>query len=175
VNGFHLIVIDPPWESRSAARRQRFDYMHVPDANSTPAKTYCACMAQLCNSYHTIPNYDLFRLPVKDLLASEVALVALWVTNRPRFIDFAQTDLFAAWGLTPVARWFWMKVLPLEQEAANVLEVTCAHGASAAQSLGPPQDDGQVRAGRDPARPRTPPVRGAADRRAEPIGGGGAR
>lgn len=129
----------------------------------------------ICNSYHTIPNYDLFRLPVKDLLASEVALVALWVTNRPRFIEFAQTDLFAAWGLTPVARWFWMKVLPREQEAASVLEVTCAHGASAAQSLGPPQDDGQVRAGPDPARPRTPPVRGAADRRTEPIGGGGAR
>ena len=47
---------------------------------------------------------------MKDLLASDAALVAVWVTNRPRFVEFVQTDLFAAWGVTPVARWFWVKV-----------------------------------------------------------------
>ena len=36
--------------------------------------------------------------------------MAVWVTNRPRFIEFVQTALFTAWGLKPVALWYWLKM-----------------------------------------------------------------
>ena len=63
------------------------------------------------SSYGTVPNFDLFKLPVAELVSGRAgALVAVWVTNRPRFIEFVQTSLFAAWGLAPVALWHWLKV-----------------------------------------------------------------
>lgn len=65
--GFNLIVIDPPWENGSARQKVR---------------------------YPTLPNRYFLSLPIKQLCHTSGALVALWVTNREKFRDFVENDLF---------------------------------------------------------------------------------
>eukprot|EP00873_Tetraselmis_striata_P034311 jgi/Tetstr1/454575/TSEL_041470.t1 len=83
VGGYHLIVIDPPWENASARRSA---------------------------AYATLPERKMLALPVGQLTSEDSALVALWVTNRPKLLRFVDEELLAAWGLTKVATWYWLKV-----------------------------------------------------------------
>lgn len=43
-------------------------------------------------------------------VAGRGALVAVWVTNNPRYLDYVRGDLFRKWGVAPVATWYWLKV-----------------------------------------------------------------
>jgi len=79
---FQFIVIDPPWENKSVKRKK---------------------------TYNTLTNYDLFKLPVKDL-AAEGSLIALWCTNKPSQHIFVKEKLLPAWGFTAVSTWYWVKV-----------------------------------------------------------------
>jgi hypothetical protein len=60
--------------------------------------------------YPTLPNRSLLSLPVKQLAHADGALVALWITNREKLRQFAEKELFPAWGITPAAVWYWLKV-----------------------------------------------------------------
>nr|XP_047136475.1 N(6)-adenine-specific methyltransferase METTL4 isoform X2 [Hydra vulgaris] len=79
---YDLIVIDPPWENKSAKRKK---------------------------DYTTLPEYDLKKIPVRRLL-SKHGIVAIWVTNKPKYIDFVKHQLFVEWGVRVVAHWHWVKV-----------------------------------------------------------------
>ncbi|RKP26697.1 MT-A70-domain-containing protein [Syncephalis pseudoplumigaleata] len=89
--GYDLIVMDPPFPNTSAARGQQ---------------------------YGTLDLYDLFQLPIRDLLAPCAAtsngrpggLLCCWITNRPRIRRVMLERLFPAWGVTFVAEWYWLKL-----------------------------------------------------------------
>ncbi|XP_057975520.1 methyltransferase-like protein 2 [Malania oleifera] len=82
-HGFNLIVVDPPWENRSAHQK---------------------------SMYLTLPNKHFLSLPIKQLSHTEGALVALWVTNREKLRAFVEKELFLAWGVRYVATFYWLKV-----------------------------------------------------------------
>eukprot|EP00240_Pyramimonas_obovata_P014846 CAMPEP_0118947112 /NCGR_PEP_ID=MMETSP1169-20130426/45400_1 /TAXON_ID=36882 /ORGANISM="Pyramimonas obovata, Strain CCMP722" /LENGTH=215 /DNA_ID=CAMNT_0006893261 /DNA_START=56 /DNA_END=703 /DNA_ORIENTATION=+ len=81
--GFHLIVVDPPWENASARRGSK---------------------------YATVPARNLVQIPMCQLYHPQGTLVAMWMTNRERLLRFAEEELLEAWGLRPVATWYWLKV-----------------------------------------------------------------
>ncbi|KFK44069.1 hypothetical protein AALP_AA1G212000 [Arabis alpina] len=83
--GFNLIVIDPPWENASAHQKSK---------------------------YPTLPNRYFLSLPIKQLAHAEGALVALWVTNREKLLNFVEKELFPAWGIKYAATIYWLKVKP---------------------------------------------------------------
>ncbi|KAJ3092999.1 Methyltransferase-like protein 4 [Quaeritorhiza haematococci] len=80
VEPFDLVLIDPPWPNKSAKRAKK---------------------------YHTLDKYDLFKLPVKSLSRM---YVAVWVTNKPKYVQFTKEKLFPAWNLELVGEWVWLKV-----------------------------------------------------------------
>lgn len=88
---FDLIVLDPPWPNRSA-RRKKGNYRVADDL---------AGIRDLLSS-----------IPIRGHLSSG-GLVAVWVTNAPRFANLL-TDphrgIFAEWGLELEDRWTWLKV-----------------------------------------------------------------
>ena len=111
--------MDPPWESRSADRRHRCVPGTATDlVGMSPADRGRSTLVGRgrASSYATLPNFALFQLPIGELLApatsarASPALLALWVTNRPRFRAFAHEDLMRHWGTTVVATWYWLKV-----------------------------------------------------------------
>ena len=97
---YTCIVADPPWPSRSAARRGAYDTRR--DAWRAPLR----------------------KLPVGRLAAASGAVVAVWVTNDRKVADWVAKTLFRAWGVRHVGTWYWLKcasdgspVLPLDEHA----------------------------------------------------------
>lgn len=37
-------------------------------------------------------------------------MVAVWVTNKPKYHRFVTEKLFPSWGLKHAATWYWLKV-----------------------------------------------------------------
>lgn len=66
----------------------------------------------LCFRYPTLPNRYFLSLPIKQLAHAEGALVALWVTNREKLLNFVEKELFPAWGIKYAATIYWLKVSP---------------------------------------------------------------
>ncbi|OQV17974.1 putative Methyltransferase-like protein 4 [Hypsibius exemplaris] len=79
---YDLILMDPPWENKSAKRLRTYDYLS---------------------------DAELLKTPVEDL-AAEGALIAVWVTNNDRLRAVVETEFFPAWGLVKEAEWTWVKV-----------------------------------------------------------------
>ncbi|ORY94237.1 MT-A70-domain-containing protein [Syncephalastrum racemosum] len=79
---FDCIVMDPPWPNKSVRRSAHYETQE--------------------------DIYDLFAIPLPQL-AQPNCLVAVWVTNKPKFIRFVQ-KLFAAWDVEPLTTWYWLKV-----------------------------------------------------------------
>ncbi|KAI9248591.1 MT-A70-like protein, partial [Phascolomyces articulosus] len=77
-----LIVMDPPWPNKSVRRSSKYETQDI---------------------------YDLFQIPIPELLAPE-GVVAVWVTNKPKFRRFIIDKLFKSWGLKEIGIWYWLKV-----------------------------------------------------------------
>ncbi|KAI1083492.1 MT-A70-domain-containing protein [Whalleya microplaca] len=87
---FDLIVLDPPWPSRSVKRKQ--------------------------NSYATVYGIDearnlLSQIPVASHVKAD-GLVAVWITNKATVADLltAPGGMFSQWGLEPIGEWIWLKI-----------------------------------------------------------------
>lgn len=105
--GVDLVLIDPPWPNRSAAR----------------ART-----ARTASSYETLTDlYDVWRLrpALESLLATApdgvAPLVALWVTNHPKVRAFAEEKFLPGFGLGVLGAWAWLKVAADEPHAGEPL------------------------------------------------------
>ncbi|OIW32103.1 MT-A70-domain-containing protein [Coniochaeta ligniaria NRRL 30616] len=88
---FDLIVLDPPWPNRSA-RRKKGNYTVAHDLTSI--------------------RDLLLSIPITGHLNSG-GLVAVWVTNAPRFTELLTQPhhgIFAEWGVELDDEWTWLKV-----------------------------------------------------------------
>lgn len=87
---FDLVVLDPPWPSRSV-KRKRGGY------------AIARGMAEV--------EELLLSIPITARLGPD-GLVAIWVTNKPAVIELVTSPggLFARWGLEAVGDWIWLKV-----------------------------------------------------------------
>ncbi|RYO83357.1 hypothetical protein DL766_007256 [Monosporascus sp. MC13-8B] len=88
---FDLIVLDPPWPSRSVKRKKRGGY----------------------STAHGMREAGelLSQIPVASHLKRE-GLVAVWVTNKAAVADLLTSPggIFSQWGLEPVGEWIWLKI-----------------------------------------------------------------
>lgn len=81
---FDFIVMDPPWNNRSAKRSGRYDTMHQ---KRTPFDS------------------------LQDMLGKHIApqgLIACWITNRAEARTRA-LQAFEAWGVDLMEEWAWLK------------------------------------------------------------------
>ncbi|KAI9312866.1 MT-A70-like protein [Dichotomocladium elegans] len=79
---FDLLVMDPPWPNKSAHRSSHYETQDI---------------------------YDFYQIPVPSLIKPG-GLVAVWVTNKPKFRRFVIDKLFKAWKIEFVGVWYWLKV-----------------------------------------------------------------
>ncbi|KAL8372068.1 hypothetical protein RB595_001726 [Gaeumannomyces hyphopodioides] len=86
---FDLIVLDPPWPNRSAARKKGRGRYNLAAGTAEIRRL-------------------LSLIPVTAHLAPD-GLVAVWVTNKPAFTEVL-TSLLDEWGLELVGEWAWLKV-----------------------------------------------------------------
>ena len=83
-NAFDFVVMDPPWPNQSAIR---------------------------CKSYEVLGGQDLRRALLDlTLPITKNGLVAIWVTNDPRYKSFVLRKLFPKWGCKYITSWFWVKM-----------------------------------------------------------------
>ncbi|KAI0421028.1 MT-A70-domain-containing protein [Xylaria grammica] len=97
---FDLIVLDPPWPSRSVKRKS--------------------------DSYATVYSTEearglLSQIPVAPHLGRD-GLVAIWVTNKAAVTDLlaAPGGVLAQWGLEPVGEWIWLKITSAGEPVLDV-------------------------------------------------------
>ncbi|KAI0899714.1 MT-A70-domain-containing protein [Annulohypoxylon nitens] len=87
---FDLIVLDPPWPSRSV-RRKRNSY-------------------KIANDLEKTKNL-LANIPVASHLKPD-GLVAIWITNKVAITDLllSPSGIFSEWGIEFIGEWVWLKV-----------------------------------------------------------------
>ncbi|KAK3750535.1 hypothetical protein QZH41_018148, partial [Actinostola sp. cb2023] len=79
---FDVVVLDPPWYNKSAKRSGKYSFLSL---------------------------WQIKSLPVPRLL-SDQCLVVVWVTNKPKYINFTRGELFTHWSIEYLAEWHWVKV-----------------------------------------------------------------
>jgi len=79
---YDCVVIDPPWENRSAIRSHKYNWLS---------------------------ESDLLQIPLPEL-CNEDCLVVIWVTNKVKFSEFVRDELFPHWSVELVSEWHWIKV-----------------------------------------------------------------
>ncbi|XP_039249585.2 N(6)-adenine-specific methyltransferase METTL4-like [Styela clava] len=80
--GFNIIVIDPPWENKSAKRGSKYPWLSLKEILSVPL----------------------------DKLMDENCLVFVWVTNKQKYHKFIRNDLFPKYNIHFTCEWHWVKV-----------------------------------------------------------------
>lgn len=85
---FDLILLDPPWWNKYIRRKRK--------------KTKN-------QAYDMMYNHELQDLPIKDLL-NESGLIVVWCTNSLQNLNALKSDIFPAWNVNFIGRWFWLKV-----------------------------------------------------------------
>lgn len=84
---YDLIVLDPPWWNKYIRRKK----------------------AKTPHGYKMMYNSDFKDLPIRQLL-NDRGLVAVWCTNSQQNLETLLMEVFDEWGVTFVAKWYWMKV-----------------------------------------------------------------
>ncbi|POW01176.1 hypothetical protein PSTT_12665 [Puccinia striiformis] len=92
--------MNPPWQNKSATRGGK---------------------------YRTVELYDLFKLDLPGMLGEnggKKALIAIWVTNRPKFRRFLKQKFMPDCHiLGPYSEWYWVKITgsPTKTDHESVL------------------------------------------------------
>ncbi|KAI5845009.1 MT-A70-domain-containing protein, partial [Morchella snyderi] len=90
---FDFALLDPPWPNRSAARSAAYSTLSSRPGGGGGGGGI----------------HELLQLPLGPALAPG-ALVAVWITNKPRHRAFVVERLFARWGVVEAGEWVWLKV-----------------------------------------------------------------
>lgn len=122
---FDLIVLDPPWPSRSARRKRKNNHNHSHNHNSSSPDSN--------SGYATVRDMQdaralLSQIPIAAHLKPD-GLVAIWITNKAAVGDLlfapstsrssggsgvaiSQPPPAPLWGdfLEPIGEWIWLKV-----------------------------------------------------------------
>jgi len=83
-NQFDLIVLDPPWNNRSATRSNRYKTMRKEDP--------VAAISDMLGNYVAPGGY-----------------VACWITNKSVVRSTALASFFDAWNVELIEEWIWIK------------------------------------------------------------------
>ncbi|KAJ3112620.1 Methyltransferase-like protein 4, partial [Nowakowskiella sp. JEL0407] len=59
--------------------------------------------------YDEIDCYSLYSIPIHKLLDTS-GIIAIWVTNKIKYIKFIKEKLFRDWNVEFVGEWFWVKI-----------------------------------------------------------------
>ncbi|CAO3633454.1 unnamed protein product [Cunninghamella echinulata] len=81
-NSYDLVVMDPPWPNKSVHRSLKYETQDI---------------------------YEFYKIPLPSFIHDQ-SLVAVWVTNKPKFKKFIIDKLFKSWNITVIAEWVWIKV-----------------------------------------------------------------
>lgn len=85
-----------------------FILTHPPQSMDPPWPNLSAQRSQM---YNCIDLYDLFKLPIKEILDKDsTCVIAVWITNRPRILKFMMEKLFPSWNAQLLAKIHWLKV-----------------------------------------------------------------
>ncbi|XP_067948831.1 N(6)-adenine-specific methyltransferase METTL4-like [Watersipora subatra] len=79
---FNFLIVDPPWENKSARRKK---------------------------VYKRLNNTEFLELPIKRMSA-ENSLLLLWCTNCKSQREFIEKSLLPHWDFRVVSTWYWCKV-----------------------------------------------------------------
>ena len=60
--------------------------------------------------YSSLPLWEIQKIPVREL-ASNKALVVVWVTNKQKYRKFVIEELFPDWSCKFIGEWYWVKVI----------------------------------------------------------------
>ncbi|ODQ56142.1 MT-A70-domain-containing protein [Saitoella complicata NRRL Y-17804] len=82
--GYDLIIMDPPWPNRSVKRGTK--------------------------NYAQIDIASLLDIPAGRWLRDEDSVVGVWVTNKVKYRNFVEEELFDRWGMRKVGEVVWVKV-----------------------------------------------------------------
>ena len=85
---FDFVLLDPPWDNRSARRSNQYQTMDKRNGDMDPVIALEGLLEQ-----HIAPN----------------GLVGLWITNKATVREKA-FRLFESWGVTLEQEWVWLKV-----------------------------------------------------------------
>ncbi|KAL7315253.1 hypothetical protein PS15m_006724 [Mucor circinelloides] len=83
LGGADLIVMDPPWPNKSVQRSSHYETQDI---------------------------YDLYSIPMDSMISNKDTIVAIWVTNKPKFRNFIINKLFPSWKLKCISEWVWLKM-----------------------------------------------------------------
>ncbi|GMF25441.1 unnamed protein product [Phytophthora lilii] len=78
-----LIVMDPPWQNKSVSRGKHYD---------------------------TFDHTELLNVNISRIADQDDCILAVWVTNRPRYMAYLREQALPAWGFTFHACWYWLKL-----------------------------------------------------------------
>lgn len=107
--GYDFIVVDPPWPNKSGKNpKLLWNRTGWPDFVSHEI-AFLSLIAHRSSQYTTLDIYALFEIPLPKLMATE-SIVAVWVTNRPKYKRFLIDKLFPAWDLELLGEWYWLKM-----------------------------------------------------------------
>jgi N6-adenosine-specific RNA methylase IME4 len=78
-----LIMMDPPWQNKSVSRGKR---------------------------YNMFDHTELLKIDVPSIADLDECVLAVWVTNRPRYLVYLREHALPSWGFTFHACWYWLKL-----------------------------------------------------------------
>ncbi|RAW27441.1 hypothetical protein PC110_g16161 [Phytophthora cactorum] len=78
-----LILMDPPWQNKSVSRGKRYDMLD---------------------------HSELLKIHVPHIADPDECILAVWVTNRPRYMAYLREQALPSWGFTYHTCWYWLKL-----------------------------------------------------------------
>ena len=103
---YGLVVVDPPWPSKSVTRARAYDTLSDPASQLVGQRTAAAAGGGDGRNGGFIGGLG----GLADRCFEDGALVCVWVTNDPKIRRLVQTALFAAWDVEFCGVWYWVKV-----------------------------------------------------------------
>lgn len=95
--------MDPPWPNKSGMHTMGISDIMTFNVNHLK-------IVQRSSHYETQDIYDLYSIPIKTMMYNKDTIVAIWVTNKPKFRNFIINKLFPKWQLECVSEWVWLKM-----------------------------------------------------------------